>query len=184
MPVHFSRCACGARMWMCFDQCASADWKRALSRQEHYQSMQRQYLLHSKQRRCWQRYCQAPVLIISLMNRRRWKCVGMDAVDASQFTGMWLIISLFPPHNNAETMCHPMLHGKIKGWLYIQPAEPQPTAHRPQWDIYNIQTDSLQMHGRFERFCHHTRRRLIRTFVWRFPHSCDVGKKPQFSAKC
>lgn len=71
MPVHFSRCACGARMWMCFDQCASADWKRALSRQEHYQSMQRQYLLHSKQRRCWQRYCQAPVLIISLMNRRR-----------------------------------------------------------------------------------------------------------------
>lgn len=48
-------------------------------------------------------------------------------------------VLLLPPHNNTEALCHPLLHGKIKGWLYVHAAEPQLTAHHLKCNVHSIQ---------------------------------------------
>lgn len=148
MIVYFSHCTFGVWMWMCFDQCASADWKRALSRKENYQSMHCQCLLHSKQR------CVSDAIVKLLPSSSAWWMGKLESVLLTMQRCITIYrhaidVLLLPPHNNTETLCHPVLHGKIKGWLYIQAAEPQLTAHHPQCNIYSIQSGSLPKHGKF-----------------------------------
>lgn len=102
-------------------------------------------------------FCQSPPFII-YWSRKSWKSTSTDGILSQVYDQCF-----FLPHNHIVTMCYLVLHSKIKGWQYIQPAEPQLTAHCSLCNIYRLQSDSLPNHSELEHFCSRAGHRKIGT---------------------
>lgn len=108
-----------------------------------------------------------------------------DGERASLCTGVWLMYRFPPPHNNSETMCHPVLHCEIKGWVYVEAAEPG-APHTIHAATYT--TSRLTI---CQNTASWTRCRVIRVFIpaaqqhfVTFSTQFHVGKKHQLATKC